>query len=319
MNTVDPVLAQQVNQSDQIDFDALFRTLRSARWFIAGFTGAVTMIVAIWAFLEPDVYRAEALLAPNDDSGASGLSDLARQYGGLASLAGIEFGGSESNKSDMGLSILESRQFIIDFITRRDLFVPLIAAREWDRDSEALVIDDDIYDESTSTWVRKVRPPKKTVPSDLEAYKEFRDRLTVREDRKTGFVTVAFDHYSPEVARDWLNWLVKDLNDAVKATEVQEAEQAITYLDDQLLETSLTELRGIFAGLIEEQTKVVMLANVSEEYLFRTLDPAMKTEEPVGPLRLQLIALTLIFGFILACVGVVLANSIFGRRQSPAN
>ena len=55
--------------------------------------------------------------------------------------------------------------------------------------------------------------------------------------------------------------------------DVAEAEQAITYLNKQIENTSLAELRNVFFRLIEEQTKTIMLANVSQEYLLKTLDP----------------------------------------------
>lgn len=46
------------------------------------------------------------------------------------------------------------------------------------------------------------------------------DILSVSEDKQTGYVTVSVDHHSPFVAEHWINWLVEDVNDAVKAQDV---------------------------------------------------------------------------------------------------
>ncbi len=50
------------------------------------------------------------------------------------------------------------------------------------------------------------------------------------QDKQTGYVTVSIDHQSPIVAAQWVNWLVEDVNAAVKAQDVSEAEKSIEYL-----------------------------------------------------------------------------------------
>jgi hypothetical protein len=42
---------------------------------------------------------------------------------------------------------------------------------------------------------------------------------------------VSIDHQSPVVAAQWVNWLVEDVNAAVKAQDVSEAEKSIEYLE----------------------------------------------------------------------------------------
>ena len=71
-------------------------------------------------------------------------------------------------------------------------------------------------------------------------YEEFSEEiLSVTKDKQTGFVTIAVDHYSPVVAKQWVDWLVEDINFTVMRQDVDEAEQAIEYLNRQILATSL--------------------------------------------------------------------------------
>ena len=56
-------------------------------------------------------------------------------------------------------------------------------------------------------------------------------------------------------------------------------------LDDKLLLHPLADLRNLFYDLIQSQTETMMLANVREEYVFKTIDPATVPEFKSEPKR----------------------------------
>jgi len=293
---------------DEIDLRKLFRVLWAGKWIIIGIASAAAIIAVIVALMLPNIYRAEALLAPNDQEGTGGLSALASQYGGLASLAGITLGGGQDDKTSLGLEVLKSRKFISEFIERHDILVPLIAAKGWDAQTGELEIDADVYDAKATKWIRDAKPPRTTIPSFQEAYKRFSDLLFVSQDKRTGFVTVAIEHYSPQIAKQWVDWLIDDLNSTVMRQDVVEAEHAIEYLNEQINSTSLSDLQAVFFALIEEQTRTVMLARVSPEYLLKTIDPAVAPELKTKPKRAVICLLgTILGGFV--GVFIVLARS----------
>ncbi len=169
---------------DEIDLGKVFRDLWEGKWLIGGITFAATVIAVIVSLMLPNIYRAEALLAPNDQEGAGGLSALAAQYGGLANLAGINLGGGAADKTALGLEVLKSRKFIFDFVEQHDILVPLMAAEGWEPKSGELKIDPDDYDVAKSRWSRNVSFPKKTVPSLQEAYVQFMKYFSVSHDKK---------------------------------------------------------------------------------------------------------------------------------------
>jgi len=290
--------------------------LWAGKWIIGSITLGAIVITVIVTLILPNVYRAEALLAPNDQDSAGGLSSLAAQYGGLASLAGINLSTGGSDNTALGLEILQSRKFISDFVVRHDILVPLIAADGWDAESGEVLIDPDDYDVTSKKWIRSIRPPKKTIPSLQEAYEDFMDILAVTQDKKTGFVTVSVDHYSPVVARDWVNWLINDLNTTIMRQDVAEAEQAIEYLNTQIENTSLAALQNVFFSLIEEQTKTVMLASVSKEYVFKTIDPAFVPEEKLKPQRSLIVLASTFLAAILSVLLVILMGTGKQSRNS---
>lgn len=289
---------------NRLDLRELIHLLWTGKWLIGAVTLVATVIAVAIALLLPNIYRAEALLAPNDQNGIGGASALSAQYGGLASLAGIDIGGSRNDKSALGLVSLQSRKFLSDFVQRRGLLVPLMAATGWDPATGELKIDEGTYDTRSSEWVRQVKPPKSAKPSLQEAYEKISGILSVSQDSKTGFVIVGIEHYSPAVSQQWVTWLIDDLNSTFMRQDVQEAEQAIDYLEGQIAKTSLSDLQNVFFRLIEEQTKTVMLARVSPEYLFRTIDPAVVPERRAKPNRTLIVSLGIILGGLLGGLAV---------------
>lgn len=293
---------------DEIDLLGLFRVLWAGKWLIGGITLASAVIAVVVALMLPNIYRAEALLAPNDQNRAGGLSALADQYGGLASLAGIDFGAKKRDKTDLGMEIMKSRKFLMRFIEDHDLLVPLMAADGWSSDTREIRVDPKLYDTSSREWVRKVKPPLGKVPSFLEAYKRFIRIFSVTQNKETGFISVTVEHYSPYLAKQWVDWLVADVNDWVMKKDVEEAKHAIDYLHKQVETTSLSGLQNVFFGLIEEQTKTVLLAEVSDEYLFKTIDPAVVPEKRSRPRRLLITLFITILGAFFSVVLVLILH-----------
>ena len=291
---------------DEIDLRELFALLWSGKWWIGGTALVAAVGSVIVALLLPDIYRAEAVLAPNRDDDAGSLSVLAARFSGLANLAGT-LPRPSTDKTALGLEILQSRKFITEFIERRGLLVPLMAASGWDRASGELEIDAGVYDVSAQQWVREEDIAGRRVPSLQEGYARLMGLLSVSQDIETGFVTIAVDHYSPIVAQQWVGWLVADINATMVAQDVGQAEQSIAYLNEQIEATSLAQMHEVFFGLIGEQIKAIMLAKIADEYLFTTLDPAVVPERKLKPRRSLIVLSSTMIGTFVGLLLVWLA------------
>ena len=91
-------IVQRHQHDDEIDLLEVFRVLWQGKWLIGGITAVSSAVAVVIALMLPNIYRAEALLAPNQDEGAGRLSALAGQYGNLASLAGINLNSVSTDK-----------------------------------------------------------------------------------------------------------------------------------------------------------------------------------------------------------------------------
>ncbi|NNN48599.1 LPS O-antigen length regulator [Vibrio sp. V12_P9A6T4] len=297
---------------DEIDLRELFGALWKGKLLIVLCTAVFAVGGVIVALSKPNTYQAEAsLVAANEDSGG-GLASMAGQLGGLASLAGINLGSGRSGDKAMSLAVLQSRQFINAFINRHQLLVPLMAAESWDRVSGEMVIDPALYDVETQQWIRKIEPPLSSTPSDWEAHKAFKEIFSVSEAKDNGLVKVSITHLSPLIAQQWVELLVKDLNDWIKNEKLTETRQNISYLEQQLEKTKLVDMQSVFYQLIEEQMKSLMLAEVKDEFAFKTIDPAVVPEEKAGPKRALICVLATLLGGMLG-VAIVLVRFAFKK------
>ncbi len=301
---------------DEIDLVELWHAIWSQKWKVIFITLVFAVGSVIFALYQPNMYKSEALLAPaGDDKSSSGLGALAGQFGGLASLAGVNLASGGSNKTEEALAILKSREFITQFVRKNNILIPLFALQPV-RFSKGVALDPSIYDESTNTWVRVVQAPYTAEPTDWEIYKTFSKILTVSTDKQTGLVTVAIEWYVPEQAQHWVTLLIKGLNEHIKNRDVSEAQKSIAFIREKIKEVSLVDMQAIFFNLIEAQGKTIMLAEVRDEYAFRTIDPAVIPLEKSKPKRALICVLGTLLGGML---GVLMALVFYfvKKRSDP--
>jgi len=65
-------------------------------------------------------------------------------------------------------------------------------------------------------------------------------------------------------------------------------------------------MQTVFYQLIEQQTKTIMLAEVSQEYVLKTIDPANAPEEKAKPNRALIVILSTMLGGILSVLIVLI-------------
>jgi len=303
---------QQTSQpaDDEIDLRELFKAIWAGKWIIIATTFLFSVAAVFYALSLPNIYKSEVTLAPVAEESSLRIPG---QLGGLAALAGVNLGSSGgADKTGLALEILKSRDFISRFIEHNDLYIPIMAAKGWDRTSDQLVLDPSIYNESSQQWVRNVKAPFQPKPSNLETYETFQKFFSVNQDKASGMVKLSVEHVSPYLAKAWVEKLVKAINEEMRTRELTEAERSIAYLNTQIVQTNIADVRTMLFSLIEEQTKTVMLANVRDEYVFKTIDPAVVSEKKAKPARALICILAVMLGGILSVL-VVLARYFFRK------
>lgn len=291
--------------NDEVEINNVVAALIKARWIILSSTTIVTLIAIIYAISIPDIYKSEVTLAPVNEGNGMNIQG---QLGGLAALAGVNIGGKGVDKTALALETLKSRDFLGQFIEQNDLYVAIFAAKGWDRTNNTLIIDREIYDESTKQWVREVKAPYKPKPSVLEAIESFNSLYAVSQDKTTGIVKISIQSYSPYLSKAWVDDLVKRINEKMRNLDLVDADKRLNYLNRQLKETNVSEIRSLLFSLIEEQTKTKMLANARDEYILKTVDSAVVPEVKSGPKRHLIVVAALIISFVLSFLYIIIVN-----------
>lgn len=293
--------------SDEIDLKELISVVWKGKWLIVIVTFVFSLASIFYALSLPNEYKSTVLLAPASQSSSGNLSKLAGQFGGLASLAGINIGGSGAeDKTVIAMEIIKTWNFLEKFIEDNNIQVEVFAAEGWDRNNNKLIIDSTIYDKENKKWVREFDPEKgkKAKPSSWELYEKFVDRVNINQDKTTSLVSLSVEYYSPEIAKEWADKLVVAINEYIQKEDREESLKSISYLNKKIRQTNIADMKAVFYQLIEEQTKKLMLAEVSEEYVFKTVSSSKVAEKKSSPKRFVIVTVAFIFGCFISMIAV---------------
>ena len=299
---------------DEVDIKELISVLWAGKKIVLAVTAMFAVLSVFYALSIANEYRSSAVIAPSQGGGSSMLGSMASQFGGLASLAGINIGGNSAGESEQALEIMRSQSFIVEFIDRNNLAVDLFAAVGWDRDSKKLEIDPELYDIDKRKWLRKPQRDRTAEPTSWELYQNFLERLTVTEENKGGLVVVSIEFFSPELAREWVDNFIVAINEHMRDRKLSQVNRNIQYLEAQIEKTAIADMREVFYEIIEEQIKSKMLAEASPEYVFSTVNRPMLPEVKSKPSRALICVLLTSLGALLGGVYVLLRPSIAKLR-----
>jgi LPS O-antigen subunit length determinant protein (WzzB/FepE family) len=268
-----------------------------------------SLISVFIAINSSNLYKSEVILEYVKDSD-SNLSSAASKIGQLANFAGLSLGGGGNSRQSIDLATLASRKFLSRFIAKHEILVPLFATEEWDLVSGKLSINPEIYNEQEGKWLREVKLPLKAKPSEQEAVIAFSDIFAVFVNKETGLIHISVTFLSAELANQWLTLLVKDYNEYIREQDLQTSQKNIEYLEKSADSVGNANMKLVFFSLLEEEQKKTMLAQVSEEYVFKVIDPSIVAEKRDSPKRALISIIGAVIGGFIG-IFIVLIRQFF--------
>lgn len=312
-------LGTKGGQSYSRDTDLTFADLANVIWKGKWICLLITLMFALASFVYaislPNIYKATALLRPASQSGGGSLAALSGQFGGLASLAGVSLGEGDIRKEVIAQELIQSWGFIEKFISSRDIAPQVFAVVGWDPQSKRLSYDRALYDIGSQSWTREEdrSNQKFSKPSSWELYEVFRENMLIAQNKKTGLITLSIEHYSPEIAANWVQEIIVDINRYMRDQDIAEAKANISFLNEQIENTSISEMQAVFYRLIEEQTKTLMLAQASNEYVLKTISKAKVPEEKSRPMRAIICILVTFVGWLISITYLLIRHLAASR------
>jgi uncharacterized protein involved in exopolysaccharide biosynthesis len=250
------------------------------------------LLSSAYALLAPPWYRAEVLLMPVKNRSAQGL--LA-QFGGLASLAGLDISAGDDAEP---LAVLRSRNLPRQFIEKEKLITVLLS-RKWDAKAGK-------WKGSRSDW-----------PDIRDAVKYFDKKVRrVNEDRRTGLVTLIIEWKDPAAAAAWANDLARMVNDQMRNRAIRESTNNISYLRKELENNNIIAVQQSIGRLLEVEFQRLMMAKGNDDFSFRIVDEAVVPKKRFKPLRILVISISTILGALAAAFLVCIRQFAYERKPA---
>ena len=290
-------------REDEIDLKELFQAVLNGKWLITSTTILFSVIGILYSLSLPNIYQSTALLYPTEQQ-SNGLGGAMKAYSGLAGLAGINLSSQSSDSNSVkALEKVTSLSFFAENLMPNIFLPDLMAVDSWDKDTNLLIYDEDIYNETSKIWVRDFKYHQTQVPSAQESFEVFIEHLLVTEDQDSEFVTISVKHESPLIAQEWTELVVDQLNNYFRSKDKVEAEIAVSYLKEEIAKTNFTEVKQVIAELLQGRTQQLSLIEVGEYYVFAYIDPPVVMEKKSEPIRS-------IICIIFALVGIILGTAL---------
>jgi hypothetical protein len=287
---------------DEIDLRELFYVLFEGKWIIVSLTSFVSIVAVIYSLSLPNIYESKALLVPVNPS--SGIAGALGSYSSLAGFAGIRIPSSnDEGNSAKAIKKISSLSFFENNILANIHLPDLMAVKSWNFKTNTVAFDESIYDINKNTWI------KQQIPSAQESFEVFTGQhLSLNEDKKLGFITLSIKHQSPFVAQQWVELVVNEVNAFYRQKDKLESEKAVSYLNEQISMTSLSEIKEVLAQLLQEETKKLALIEANQYYVFDYIDPPAVMERKSEPNRSKICILSAILGSMLSILLVLIRH-----------
>jgi uncharacterized protein involved in exopolysaccharide biosynthesis len=90
--------------------------------------------------------------------------------------------------------------------------------------------------------------------------------------------------------------------------EKKRVERSIEFLDNQINQTNLSEIKNSLLELIQQELKKLMIIESSDEYIYKILEPPIVPELKSSPNRLIIIFISIVLGFVVGLFISILKN-----------
>ena len=237
-----------------------------------------------------DTYKSESTVVPSALSSTGSSSGLSA----ISSLAGLNMG--ENNLKVLVAKEMFNTNFFIDkFIEENNLAPFLVASKSWDKKQNKLILDTEIYDPTTKTWLYTNQIDGEKGPTIGELREAFISNFQFDEDVKTQMITLSYSNISPYFARTTLVNLIDHVNKIVREEDLKDSKDRYNFLLSEFSKSNVVRVKQSISSLLEEELKVMSLLS-TKEYAFKVIDPPSYPERKSGPFRSIIVILFALMG-----------------------
>jgi capsule polysaccharide export protein KpsE/RkpR len=195
---------------------------------------------------------------------------------------------------------MKSLDFFEELVLNENVFYNLMAPNGWDRDKNILKIDPEIYNIKEKKWVSKKPNTINGKPSIQTAHREFLEYFSVSRDKTSGLIYLSYTHYSPIIAKDFLDLILLQIDTNFRSEAINNANNSIVYLKKEYDKNKISEVRLGISNLIQKHIESITVANASNNFLFKEVSKPHIPELKSGPSRSIIVIATFIISSLLS-------------------
>ena len=188
-----------------------------------------------------------------------------------------------------------------------------MAVKRWDPSINELIYDKSMFDPITKVW--KSRKNRLAKPSEQEAFLAYREILSVSQSKETLFVTIKIDHFSPNIAKRWVEIIIENINESMREDDKRRAENAVAFLNETVASTNTKSLKDATSNLLEGQMQILMMSASDKAYVFKILDAPIAPELRSWPKRTFLVIIGTILGGIISVLIILVSHYTIYNKE----
>jgi uncharacterized protein involved in exopolysaccharide biosynthesis len=232
-----------------------------------------------YSFLQQDKFTSKIVITYSQQN--TNISGMGSGLGGLGQLAGIDLGSNTSPAEEESYARLLSRVNIQSFLAN----------------SEEL--RDYFTKNSQGGNIENFEPIFNLVNRSV----------SMSRSKLSGITNIYFSAFDRDISANFLNQLILHTNEFLRGEAKKLSTKKVEFLTIESSTNSYRNIQAIFGRMIEAEIKNKMVANTSEEYAFRVIDPAPIPLSKSSPRTLFNTMLGLLLGLIAGVVLALLRNS----------
>ena len=286
----------------EIDLKNLINIILDNKKIVLFFTTTGIALSLIISFLSPNIYTSESLLAPANSNDS--LSSKARGFSALAGIAGVSIPTESTSKSSEAIERIKSFDFFANEFLPYIKLEDLTAAKGWNEKKNKLIYDERLIDSSKNDWIHR-----SAIPTSQEAYEVYKEILTINENKQSLFVSISIEHYSPYLAKEWLEIVIDNINKSMRDVDKISAQNSVNFLNELLNKTQLSEIKEVTTSLLAQQIQKLMLTEANQDYIFKVISSPYAPEKKSKPSRALILVSGSILGIMMGLFFSLVANA----------
>jgi LPS O-antigen subunit length determinant protein (WzzB/FepE family) len=244
---------------------------RKWSWFILH-SIIVPLTVVYALFVAVPFYTSSVVISPKEMEGPDS-KDLLSKLGGLGSMVGATLGMPSGSSADRSILIMQSGDFIADFIKKYEL-LPILFYTEWD-----------------SVNARWHEVEEKKQPNLLRGVAKMKeDVLVIINDASAGAITISMTIQDEGQSKQWVEWFLAEINAYLKRGIIKRSKHNQEFLRRRLNMTQnpiiLEKVQSMLAYELEKE----MLA---DDLSFDIIDHPVVPNKPTKPNKVLLLILAI--------------------------